>query len=127
MNTERDEQLIASRPILPIEVAGSNETESFQHLTLRPVLKLQNDLIGLRFRRHMDERRVKRESLSPEAFGRFIEQELKSSHRLKDNLIGMITGLMTLEEYQFYLQNQTEINKRIVAMLIRRIGDQMGT
>jgi hypothetical protein len=38
--------------------------------------------------------------------------------------VGLITGQFTTEEYAFYRQHYSEINRRLLEMALRRVLDQ---
>jgi hypothetical protein len=42
---------------------------------------------------------------------------------IKYQFIGMVTGLMTTEEFQQYQLNKSDFDKRITAMVIERLID----
>jgi hypothetical protein len=52
-----------------------------------------------------------------------VKQFITSQSALKNQLIGYVIGLMTSSEFEFYLKNQPELNKRIHGMLCQRVAD----
>jgi hypothetical protein len=49
-----------------------------------------------------------------------IENDSKDS-KYRNTLKGMVLGLFTIEEYSFYIKNSSNLNKRMMTMLIERL------
>lgn len=114
------------RPIIKTkEFDKSTDEEKFQTLTLRPILKLQNDLVLGLFRNHIAESKNMYYSLSPENKVLFIENSLQKNIVLKNKLIGVTLGMLTIEELAVYSADTTLYNKRIMSLLIERIRSQI--
>jgi hypothetical protein len=99
--------------------------EIFQNETLRPVLKLQNDLYLSLFTNYALRQKADFNSLSPFKKQTFIEQSLQKDAVLKNTFIGMTIGMFTLEELVLYQSDSKVFNKRIITMLIERLKSQM--
>ena len=111
------------RPI--IHTIGSQENaseeERFQNEVLRPIIKMQHDLIMAYFQNYLV-----RTKLDFNLFTGFKKKEAVSKVFSKDNqfkmeLRGMITGHFTLKEYQNYLGMASTLNKRINNMIEERV------
>ncbi|MDG1276483.1 MAG: hypothetical protein P8O16_04330 [Algoriphagus sp.] len=114
------------RPIIKTkEFEKSTDEEKFQTLTLRPILKLQNDLLLGLFKNHITESKIMYYSLSPENKVLFIENSLQKNIVLKNKLIGVTLGMLTIEELAVYSANTNLYNKRIMSLLIERIRSQI--
>ena len=120
---ERGRNLIQLRPeISSAEVNKTmSEVEQFQNSTLRPILKFQNELLIAHFSQFA--RNIKKDwgSISNEKKEIFIENSLMKNQGLRNMLIGFTLGLITLEEHKIYLNNKSEINRRIIQMAKERI------
>jgi len=99
--------------------------EIFQNQTLRPVLKLQNDLYLSLFTNYALRQKTDFPTLSPFKKQMFIEQSLQKDAVLKNTFIGMSIGMFTLEELEVYQSDSKVFNKRIITMLIERLKSQM--
>lgn len=99
--------------------------EIFQNQTLRPILKLQNDLYLSLFTNYALRQKADFSSLSTFKKQMFIEQSLQKDAVLKNTFIGMTVGMFTLEELEVYQSDSKVFNKRIITMLIKRIQGQM--
>ncbi|MBN3522025.1 glyoxalase [Algoriphagus lutimaris] len=114
------------RPIIKTkEFEKSTDEEKFQTITLRPILKLQNDLFLGLFKNHITESKVMYYSLSPENKVLFIENSLQKNIVLKNKLIGVTLGMLTIEELAVYSADTNLYNKRIMSLLIERIRSQI--
>lgn len=95
--------------------------EVFQNKTLRPVLKLQNDLYLSLFTNYALIQNADFNSLTIAKKNIFIEQSLQKDLVLKNTFIGMTIGMFTLEEMEIYNSDNKVFNKRIITMLIERL------
>ncbi len=119
----RDQSLQLIRPRFNLPETHSNEVEHFYHQVLRPILKLQHDLLVTQFMAWLLEHKQSIEEMNQENRRNTITQACKTHKRLRAQAFGIISGLMTRQEYAFYLANQRELHKRITAMWIERILD----
>ena len=103
---------------------SSNE-EVFQNKTLRPILKLQNDLFIAVFINYAVKQKGVFFSLSPEKKMAYIENVIQRDIKFRNSLKGMIFGLFTVDEYNEYIQNSSNLNKRMMNMLIERLKSQV--
>ncbi|MRX46285.1 hypothetical protein [Pedobacter puniceum] len=123
----RDEFLLHYRPAIVIENPESiaEDLSKFQNFTLRAVLKLQNDVlvrICTDFLQKNYKNFSQQQSLDKV---KLLQQALKSNIQLKTMLFGVIAGFLTSEELDFYLQNASEINKRLSAFIFKRVSEQL--
>jgi len=113
------------------EISGINnienisEIEYFQNTTLRPIIKLQHSLLISFHREYLINRKTDFNNISNEKAILFIENSLAKDNRLKNRLLGIILGLFTVEEYKAYTQNSSEINKRIIGIIKKRVKDSI--
>jgi hypothetical protein len=105
---------------------ATTETEIFQNETLRPILKLQNDLYLSMFINYALRQKADFSSLSVSKKHIFIEQSIQKDAVLKSTFIGMTIGMFTLEELELYQSDSKVFNKRIITMLIERLKSQIG-
>jgi hypothetical protein len=116
---------LSIRPNVPTEDQESTDAERFQNTTLRPVLKMQNDLLVAIFRHFMDKRKIKFDGLSPQQRETQIEHSVSKDKRLRFQLLGAVIGQFTTEEYAAYLQMEREAVRRTSSMLVERLKDQL--
>ncbi|KQT33083.1 hypothetical protein ASG22_17835 [Chryseobacterium sp. Leaf405] len=109
---------------IPILEASTAE-ENFQNQTLRPILKLQNDLYWELFINYAVRQNADFNSLSATKKSNFIEQSLQKDNVLKNTCIGITIGMFTLSELEIYNSESKVFNKRIITMLIERLKSQI--
>ncbi|KFE97329.1 hypothetical protein IX39_20225 [Chryseobacterium formosense] len=109
---------------IPISETTTLE-EKFQNQTLRPILKLQNDLYLSFFTNYATRQNADFNLLSTAKKNLFIEQSLQNDLVLKNTLIGMTIGMFILEEMKIYNSDSKVFNKRIITMLIERLKSQI--
>ncbi len=117
----RSEELLALRPLLFLDGGNEKPLEKFQNQVLRPILKYQHELWALELKQNQFFLQIKEKRWNGAEFRQAIQSGISRSPDLKNRYFGMVTGLMTSDEYSFYLVNRTELNKRILSMVIDRI------
>ena len=122
----RDHALLEIRPQLGLDTTQSRPLERFQHQTLRPLLKLQHSILVRQFQAFLKEHKQHLADQSTSERQAYISHVVKTHKRLRATLFGLISGFMTGDEYDFYLENRSECNKRITQMVIQRLGDALG-
>ncbi|MEZ7901093.1 MAG: hypothetical protein ACI8RY_000828 [Urechidicola sp.] len=124
---ERGRNLIKLRPEIPqADVNGTmTEIEQFQNTTLRPILKFQNDLLSIHFSQFARSYKKDWGSISNEKKIVFIESSMMKNQGLRNTIVGMIIGLFSLKEHEFYLTTKSEINRRIIQMGKERIASNL--
>jgi len=124
---QRDDHLVKMRPDLG-QVRTNDQMSSqefFQNNTLRPILKLQNDLIVALFRHYVEKHKGVFYELSPERKMDYIESAIHKDMKFRNILKGLVLGQFTLEEYRTYSADSSAINKRILSMIKERLKSQV--
>ena len=103
----------------------SSSDELFQNQVLRPILKLQNDLVLAVFLNYLAKNKMAFKNLTPEKKEATIENALQKDIKLQNIFKGMIIGLFTTDEYALYLKNSSGLNKRMMGMLMERLKNQV--
>lgn len=103
----------------------SSAEESFQNKTLRPILKFQNDLFVEVFTNYAIKQKGVFFTLSPEKKMAYIENTIQRDIKFRNSLKGMVIGLFTVDEYIEYIKNSSNLNKRMMNMLIERLKSQV--
>ncbi|MEL1244495.1 glyoxalase [Flavobacterium sp. DGU11] len=123
---DRDTGLLALRgeaigAILP----HSGKEEIFQNQTLRPILKLQNDIFIESFLNYVNKSKSDFYALSTEKKMQFIDNAVHKDIKFRNALKGMVMAMFTIEEFREYTINSSSLNKRMMNMLIERLKDQV--
>lgn len=98
-----------------------SENEHFQNLVLRPIIKFQNDLLIAVFKNYIAKYKNVFYKLPLEKRVEYIENSIKKDLRLQNTLKGMILGHFTVEEYELYKNNASNLNKRILGIIKERL------
>ena len=120
---ERGRDLIKLRPEIPAAkiTKGISDIEEFQNVTIRPIIKFQNDFLIQFYSTHARGYKKDWGSISNEKKELFIENSMNKNQNLKNTFIGSIIGYFTKEEQDYYFQNKSEVNRRIVQIIKQRV------
>ena len=116
-----DSELISLRPEVFTEDTTVSGIETFQNLVLRPILKYQHTLIIQLTKSHDLFQKQFSKSRTIQEKRTVIKQFFITQVNFKYFLIGQICGIMTNDEFNTYLKNKKELDKRLVGMLTERI------
>jgi hypothetical protein len=115
----RNTDVLSLRPsILLDENRDSLVMEAFQNEVLRPILKFQHEIVIAFFKNHAVSNNM---PTNKQEWSNYLQSCFSKDVNLRYFNIGLIAGLFTTEEMHVYKQNSSEINKRILQMLIQRI------
>lgn len=115
------------RPNLPESLVEGNlkEEELFQNMVLRPVIKMQHDILILRVQSHFLSKKVVFHMLDKKKRINAIESAFQNDNQFKKEIQGMILGQLNTDEFQSYLKSERSINKRIIQMVRNRMLDSI--
>ncbi|UOQ53513.1 hypothetical protein [Hymenobacter cellulosivorans] len=125
--TSTDIALLALRPVLPTALGAEPESTAgdFLHRTLRPVLKLQNELLLLLVADFLREHHVAFRTRDAAEQLRMITELLGRNVKLRYTIIGAVVGLFTRAEQEFYRQHRSEVNRRLLELATQRVNSQL--
>ncbi len=121
----RSTLLKSIRPKIEVDNTKSTELEIFQSVSLRPILKLQNEIIFALINNFLAEHKVVVKNLTDNKKIERISDIFKNNIQQKQLLFGVVIGHFTHEEILFYNQNKKEVTKRIITMLLERVCSQL--
>jgi len=114
------------RPILSDLVnAGTSDVEKFQNEVIRPIIKMQHNLLIAFFKSYVQQRKIDFISLTLEKKNKHIRSMLTKDINFKNILLGSIIGHFSMDEFSFYHQNTSEVNRRIVQITKQRLQDSI--
>ena len=115
------------RPNLPESLVEGNlkEEELFQNMVLRPVIKMQHDVLILRVQSHFLSKKVVFHLMDKKKRVNAIESAFQNDNPFKKEIQGMILGQLTIEEFKTYLKSERSMNKRITQMVRNRMLDSI--
>lgn len=123
----RKTALLKIRPI--IASAKINDSvraeECFQNMTLRPIIKFQNDLLIAAFRYYVKKHKNVFYEQTLERRLHYIDNSLTKDIKFRNALKGIVIGHFTVEEYTSYMDNSSALNKRMMNLIKQRLQDQI--
>lgn len=123
---QRDTEILAMRGEAIGEILEqSSKEEAFQNRTIRPILKLQNDLFIESFINYVNKNKKDFYGMTTEKQLTFIDTAIHKDIKFRNALKGMVIAFFTIEEFREYIQNSSNLNKRMMNILIERLKDQV--
>ena len=114
------------RPVLEDLVnSGTSEMEKFQNEILRPVIKMQHKLLISSFKNYLQRRKIDFSDMPEKKQRSKVSSVFKTDNNYKNMTLGFIIGHFSIDEYQFYFINASEINRRILQIITQRIKDSV--
>ena len=119
----RDIALLNLRPEIPsAKVLPEMSTEEFfQNKTLRPIAKLQDELLVAVFQNYCRKHKSVFYDLSVQKRLDYIENAIHKDMKFRNSLKGIIIGQFTIEEYTMYIKNSSALNKRMMNIVKERL------
>lgn len=119
----RNESIKALRPEIPsLKIMDlMTEVEKFQNEVIRPILKYQHEVIIKYVITKAIGRNSKFENLIAIEKERHLDKVTLKDSKVRQELTGMVLGLMTKEEMELYLTQESEYKRRINTMIRERI------
>ena len=114
------------RPVLEDLIKDNmSALELFQNQTLRPVIKMQHDLLIASFNAYKAKRKIDFSSLTDQKKRSKTKAVFVKDINYKNLMLGFIIGAFSLEEFAYYSLNASELNKRIIQIVIQRVQDSL--
>ena len=125
--SNRSQGLLQIRPQIISAKVNPNMSfdEQFQNRTLRPIIKLQNELLLAVFQNYITKHKNRFYELSLENRLVYLENAIQKDIKFRNSLKGIIIGQLTVEEYAIYIKNSSALNKRMMHMVIERLKNQI--
>ena len=109
------------RPVLSNLVnANTSETEKFQNEVLRPIIKMKHDLLIVFMKTYLHIRKINFAVLSEEKKKNKVKSVLEKDQNLKNQILGIVIGDFSVEEFLVYANKPSEFNKRMIQIIIQR-------
>jgi hypothetical protein len=114
------------RPVLEDLIKDNmSALELFQNKTLRPVIKMQHDLLIASFNTYKAKRKIDFSSLTDQKKRSKTKAVFVKDINYKNLTLGFIIGAFSLEEFAYYSLNASELNKRIIQIVVQRVQDSL--
>ena len=102
---------------------GTLGFEKFQNEVIRPIIKMQNNLLIILFQNYIKQRKIDFYNLKKEKQKERINIILIKDVVFKNIILGSIIGHFSEEELIFYTKNTAELKKRIIQITKQRLQD----
>jgi hypothetical protein len=99
--------------------------EKLQNEALRPILKAQNETLAQVYRHFLQKRHVPFAKMATAEQKNWIADSLSKDNRLRGLVIGMVIGGLNAEQLALYLNEEAEVNRRIIGMATQRLQSQL--
>ena len=114
------------RPVLSDLVnSGISDIERFQNEVIRPVVKMQHFLLITSFKNYLQKRKIDFSVLPDKKQRSKVSAVFKTDNNFKNMTLGLIIGHFSKDEFLFYTNNSSEINRRILQINSQRIKDSI--
>ncbi|WP_282073685.1 glyoxalase [Polaribacter atrinae] len=114
------------RPVLTDLIKeGTSEMEKFQNEVIRPVIKMQHNLLITSFKNYLLKRKVDFTVLPDKKKRSKVTAIYKTDNNYKNFTLGVIIGHFSTDEFTFYSDNASEINRRVLQITSQRIKDSL--
>lgn len=102
---------------------GTLEIEKFQNEAIRPIIKMQHNLLIILFKNYIKKRKIDFHNLKIEKQKAKINSILTKDIIFKNLILGSIIGHFSDEELTLYLKDSSELKKRILQIIKQRLQD----
>lgn len=114
------------RPILPAEINENvvSAAEKFQNEVIRPIIKMQSDLLFAHLNQQLITSKIQLDQLPDAKKEQTLTSLFDKNQAFKREVLGMVIGQFSVEEYSEYVKMQKEMNRRIVQIVLNRVLSQ---
>ncbi|WP_066218386.1 glyoxalase [Formosa haliotis] len=125
--TTRHNNLKAIRPKNQFGTFSENMSsdERFQNETLRPIIKLQEQLFIEVLKNYINKYKSMFYDLTTSKKIIYIENAIQKDIKFRNSIKGMIIGQFTVEEYLCYIENSSALNKRMMNIVKDQLIDNI--
>jgi hypothetical protein len=114
------------RPILKNLIKeDTSELEYFQNITIRPIIKMQHHLLILSLNNYLRKRKISLENLSEIQIINKINSIINKDISYRNICLGFVIGHFSSKEYMYYINHSSEIHKRIIKIVQKRLMDSL--
>ncbi len=116
----KEDKLLWLREEILTKKSEQTPIEQFQNKTIRPILKYQHTILIVFFNANVHVQYIVSANYS--LLKKQNQLKLFASKQLafRAQLLGIVTGLFTDAEFEFYLSEKVNIDKRITNMILER-------
>ena len=115
-----EEKLLALRPDISAKKGDQTLSEEFQNTTIRPILKYQHSILIVFFNSNVHVQYIVSANYSLLKKQNQLKLFVSKQLAFRAQLLGIVTGLFTDAEFDFYLSEKVNLDKRIANMILDR-------
>lgn len=119
--SKENTRVLSTRPEVKVQEGANSPEEIFQNEVLRPIIKMQHDLLCTSFKSYLSKHSIDLTNKDTKTKLGLIEHTVRKNKGLRSQFTGMIIGHFTPEEFLMYLELESELNRRILNMVIQRL------
>ena len=114
----KEDKLLGLREEILTKKSEQTPIEEFQNTTIRPILKYQHSILIVFFSSNVHVQYILNANYS--LLKKQNQLKLFASKQLafRAQLLGIVTGLFTDAEFEFYLSEKVNLDKRISSMIL---------
>tara|TARA_B100000902_G_C27187541_1_gene852130 strand:- start:146 stop:520 length:375 start_codon:yes stop_codon:yes gene_type:complete len=115
---------IKKRPELSSIVhSGTLKFERFQNESIRPIIKMQHDILIIMFQNYLIKKKLDFTALEEVKQKEHINSIVTKDIVFKNLIIGVVIGQFSKIELNFFFKNSVELKKRIIQIIKYRLYD----
>ena len=116
----KEDKLLGLREEILTKKSEQTPIEQFQNTTIRPILKYQHTILIVFFNSNVHVQYIVSANCSILKKQNQVKLFVSKQLAFRAQLLGMVSGLFTDAEFDFYLSEKVNIDKRITNMILER-------
>ena len=116
----KEDKLLGLREEILTKKSEQTPIEQFQNTTIRPILKYQHTILIVFFNANVHVQYIVSANYSLLKKQNQLKLFVSKQLAFRAQLLGIVTGLFTDAEFEFYLSEKVNIDKRITNMILER-------
>jgi len=116
----KEDKLLGLREEILTEKSEQTPIEQFQNTTIRPILKYQHSILIVFFSSNVHVQYIVSANFSSLKKQNQLKLFVSKQLAFRAQLLGIVTGLFTELEFEFYLSEKVNLDKRIANMILDR-------
>jgi hypothetical protein len=102
---------------------GTLKFERFQNESIRPIIKMQHDILIIMFQNYLIKKKLDFTALEEVKQKEHINSIVTKDIVFKNLIIGVVIGQFSKIELNFFFKNSVELKKRIIQIIKYRLYD----
>ncbi len=116
----KEDKLLGLREEILTKKSEQTPIEQFQNITIRPILKYQHSILIVFFNSNVHVQYIVSANSSLLKKQNQLKLFVSKQLAFRAQLLGIVTGLFTELEFEFYLSEKVNSDKRITNMILER-------